>query len=162
MKRVIIIVFIMLLVGGSGIAGLMVLAFVPNPFVESHDEMAEGKDGAGAGSSGKPAYVPPDRAPMLYPLEDLVILVIIDARVIKRVYITARMVIAQGGRPAVENGLPRIESAIRERLLVYFQNHFAKHRQPDPRGIKREMVAAAKQVYGDLVSDVYLLTVFEQ
>lgn len=86
MKRVIIIVLVMLFVAGGGIAGLMVLDIVQNPVAEEED-MAEGGEGVG----GKPAFVPPERASQLYPLEDLVIPIIIDGRVIKRVYITARM-----------------------------------------------------------------------
>lgn len=161
MKRIIVIVLVLTLVLGSGFAGLIVLDVVPNPLADPEAEMAEG-EGMEGGADRKPAFVPPERAPMLYPLEDIVVPVIIDARVIKRVYITARMEIAQGNRPAVENGLPRMESRLTERLVVYFQKHFAKNRRPDPRGIKKEMVAAAQDVYGDKVSDVLLITVFEQ
>ena len=163
MKRVFVIVMIMLLVAGSAIAGLMVLEIVPNPFSEA-EEMAAGEEGAEGekGTEGGSAFIPPERAPILYPLEDMVIPVILDARISKRIYITARMEIAQGNRSAVENGLPRMESALNERLIVYFQNHFARYRRPDLRGIKREMVAAAHQVYGEMVSDVLLITVFEQ
>ncbi len=161
MKRVIIIIVVLTLVLGSGFAGLVVMDVVPNPLGDPEAEMADG-DGMGNEPRGKPAFVPPERAPMLYPLEDLVIPVILDARVIKRIYITARMEIAQGNRPAVENGLPRMESRLTERLVVYFQKHYSKNRRPDPRGIKKEMVAAAHDVYGDKVSDVLLITVFEQ
>jgi|TARA_B110000438_G_scaffold232839_1_gene228680 hypothetical protein len=51
MKRVIIIVLVMLFVAGGGIAGLMVLDIVQNPFAEEED-MAEGGEGAG----GKPVF----------------------------------------------------------------------------------------------------------
>lgn len=159
MKRIITIIVVLTLVLGSGFAGLVVMDVVPNPLGDSEAEMAEGTGGE---PRGKPAFVPPERAPMLYPLEDIVIPVILDARVIKRIYITARMEIAQGNRPAVENGLPRMESRLTERLVVYFQKHYAKNRRLNPRGIKKEMVAAAHDVYGDKVSDVLLITVFEQ
>ena len=68
MKRVIVIVTIMLLVAGSAISGLMVLDIVPNPFAEA-EEMAEGEvdDKESQGNSG---FIPPERAPILYPLED--------------------------------------------------------------------------------------------
>jgi flagellar basal body-associated protein FliL len=160
MKRVFVIVTIMLLVAGSAIAGLMVLDIVPNPFAAT-EEMAEDGEGEN-GEEGDSGFVPPERAPILYPLEDLVIPVILDARIAKRIYITARLEIAPGNRAAVENGMPRMESALNERLIVYFQNHFARYRRPDLRGIKREMVAAAQQVYGEMVADVLLITVFEQ
>ncbi len=165
MKRMLIIVMVLVLVVGSGLAGLMVIGVIPNPMADPADEMAGdagGPDGAGGMSGSKSNFTPPERAPMLYPLEDIVIPVIIDARVIKRVYITGRMQIAQGQRTPVENGLPRMESALTERLVVYFQKHYAKKRRPDLRGIKREMVAAAQQVYGDMITDVLLITVFEQ
>ena len=55
MKRVIIIVLVMLFVAGYGIAGLMVLDTVPNPFAEEKN-MAEGGERAG----GQPAFVPPE------------------------------------------------------------------------------------------------------
>jgi len=58
--------------------------------------------------------------------------------------------------------MPRFESAINQRLIVYFQEYFASNRIVDPRGIKREMQAAAQTVYGDRVVDVLLMTVFEQ
>ena len=165
MKRLLIIVVVLVLVVGSGLAGLMVIGVIPNPLADPAAEMAEeanSSGGSGGMNGGKPAFAPPERAPMLYPLEDIVIPVIIDARIIKRIYITARMEIAQGQRTPVENGLPRMESALTERLVVYFQAHFAKNRRPDLRGIKREMVAAAEQVYGDMITDVLLITVFEQ
>lgn len=160
MKRLLLIIIVMLLVVGGGIAGLMVMDIVPNPFAPSEDEMTESGDGSGDG--GKPAFVPPERASMLYPLEDLVIPVIIDGRVIKRVYITGRIEIAQGQRSSVENGIPRLESALNQRLIVYFQQHFAKNRRPNPRGIKRVMVAAAQDVYGEMVPDVLINSIFEQ
>lgn len=144
MKRLIVIVLVLTLVLGSGFAGLIVLGVVPNPLADPDAEMAEGERMEN-GASGKPAFVPPERAPMMYPLEDLIIPVIIDARVIKRIYITGRMEIAQGQRTAVENGLPRMESRLTERLVVYFQNHFAKNRRLDLRGIKKEMVAAGHE-----------------
>lgn len=162
MKRLIVIVLVMLVVVGGGIGGLMFMDIVPNPFAPAEDEMAEGGSGDGSGEGGKPAFVPPERAAMLYPLEDLVIPVIIDGRVIKRVYITGRIEIAQGNRPAVENGIPRLESELNQRLIVYFQRHFAKNRRPDPRGIKRTMVSAAQAVYGEMVPDVLLNSIFEQ
>lgn len=159
MKRLLIIIIIMLVVVGGGIGGLMYMDIVPNPFAPAEDEMSEG---GGVGDGGPPAFVPPERASILYPLEDLVIPVIMDGRVIKRVYITGRIEIAPGNRPAVENGIPRLESELNQRLILYFQNHFAVNRRPDPRGIKRVMVGAAQHVYGDMVSDVLLNSIFEQ
>lgn len=158
MKRVIIIVVVMLLVVGGGIAGMMFMDIVPNPFAPSEEEISDGE----AGDGGPPAFVPPERAPILYPLEDMAVPVIVDGRVIKRIYITARIEIVPGNRPAVENGLPRMESALNQRLIVYFQQHFTKNRRPNPRGIKRTMVAAAQEVYGEMVSDVILQSIFEQ
>ena len=158
MKRMLFIIFIMIFVAGGAVAGLMVFEIIPNPFAEDEAEIAEGSEAEGG---GKPAFVPPDRAPILYPLEDLVIPVIVDARVIKRVYITARMQIVFGNRSAVEKGLSRMENALNENLIVYFQDHFSKQRRADPRGIKKIMVKAAEEVYGSMVSDVLLLTVFE-
>lgn len=158
MGRIILIVLIMVLVAGGGIAGLIVLEIIPNPFA-AEEEVAEEEQ---LGPDGKPPFVPPERAPILYPLEDLVIPVIINGQVTKRVYITARMEIVPGNRGAVENGLSRMENALNQNLLVYFQQHFAKNRRPDPRGIKRVMVRSANEVYGEMVADVLLLTVFEQ
>ena len=165
MKRMLMIIVVLVLVVGSGVAGLVVIDVIPNPLADPAAEMAEEADsarGSGGMNGGKPTFAPPERAPVLYPLEDIVIPVIIDARVIKRIYIAARMEIAKGQRTPVENGLPRMESALTERLVVYFQKHFAKKRRPDLRGIKREMVGAAQQVYGDMITDVLLITVFEQ
>ncbi len=164
MKRILFIVFIMVFVAGGGIAGLMVLEIIPNPFATPEAEMAEDEaDASGpGGAGGDQGFVPPERAPILYSLEDLIIPVILDANVIKRVYITARLEIAPGNRAAVDNGLSRMESALNENLIVYFQDHFAKNRRLNIRGIKQVMVRSAEQVYGDMVSDVLLLTVFEQ
>lgn len=162
MKRLLFIVFVMIFVAGGGIAGLMVLEIIPNPFAPEESEMADDEGGNGAGGQAEQGFTPPDRAPILYPLEDLIIPVILDAQVIKRVYITARLEIVPGNRAAVENGLSRMESALNENLIVYFQNHFATNRRLDIRGIKRVMVRSAQQVYGEMVADVLLLTVFEQ
>lgn len=159
MKRLFVIVLVMLVVVGGGIAGLIFMDIVPNPFASSEEDMAEDTPGE---DSGEPAFVPPERAKMLYPLEDLVIPVIIDGRVIKRVYITGRIEIAQGNRPAVENGIPRLESELNQRLILHFQEHFKKNRRPNPRLIKRTMVGAAQAVYGDMVPDVLLNSIFEQ
>ena len=133
-----------------------------NPLADPAEETAEDEGNAGGMAAGKSGFTPPERAPMLYPLEDIVIPVIVDARVIKRIYVTARMAIAQGQRTPVEYGLPRMESAVNDRLVVYFQNHFAKRRRPAVRDIKRELVTAADQVYGDMINDFLLITVFEQ
>ncbi len=143
MKRLLFIVFIMIFIAGGGIAGLMVLDIIPNPFAAPEDEMAgEGteEEAAGSGEGGSGGFVPPERAPILYVLEDLIIPVILDARVVKRVYITARMEIVPGNRSDVDNGLSRMESALNENLMVYFQNHFANNRRLDLRGIKRLMM----------------------
>ena len=164
MKRLFFIVFIMIFIAGGGIAGLMVLEIIPNPFAAPEEEMAEeDSNGEGSGNEGgSSGFTPPERQPILFTLEDLIIPVILDARVVKRVYITARMEIVPGNRSAVDNGLSRMESALNENLIVYFQNHFANNRRLDLRGIKRVMMRSAEQVYGDMVSDVLLLTVFEQ
>ena len=164
MKRLLFIVFIMIFIAGGGIAGLMVLEIIPNPFAPAEEEMAEdeaeGQDQSEAGADG--GFVPPERAPILFPLEDLIIPVIIDANIVKRVYITARMEIVQDNRGAVEYGLSRMESALNENLIVYFQDHFSNNRRLDLRGIKQVMMRSSREVYGDMVSDVLLMTVFEQ
>lgn len=145
----------MLLIGGGGVFGLMYLEMIPNPFEGEEEEEA-------LPATQAPGFTPPMEAPILLPLEDLVVPVILDGRVAKRIYITARLTIARGSAGAVQNGMPRFESAINQRLIVYFQEYFASNRIVDPRGIKREMQAAAQTVYGDRVLDVLLMTVFEQ
>lgn len=122
MKRMVFIVVLMSFVASGALTGLIVLDIIPNPFADSERDMAEsgGEEGGEAGGGGTPSFVPPERALILMPLEDIVIPVIIDARVIKRVYITARMEIPRGNRSAVENGLSRMESALNENLMVYF------------------------------------------
>jgi hypothetical protein len=116
MKRVIVIVLVMLFAAGGGIAEFMVLDIVHNPFAEEED-MAEGGEGTGAG--GKLSFIPSERAPQFYPLEDLVIPIIIDGRVIKRVNITAHLKFFSGNSSAVENALSLLESTLNENLLVH-------------------------------------------
>ena len=161
MKRMLLIIFIMVFVAGGAIAALIVFEIIPNPFDLAEPQMTEQSVGTEGQASGR-SFVPPEQAPILFPLEDLNIPVILDGRMIKRVYITARIEIAPGNEAAVENGLSRFESALNENLIVYFQDHFAKRRLIDIRGIKQVMVMSSKQVYDDMVNDVLLLAVFEQ
>ena len=157
MKRVFLIVIIMLVIAGGGIFGLIYFEMIPNPFAETDSE----EEVAGPPTAA-PGFEPPGRAPVIIPLEDIIVPVILDGRVTKRVYITARIHIVQGNFALIQNGMPRFENAINQRLLSYLQEHFSKNRLIDPRGIKREMQMAAQTVYGDRVKDVLLLTVFEQ
>ena len=157
MKRLFVIVFIMLSIAGGGIFGLIYFEMIPNPFAQD-----DGEEEPAAPPTAAPDFVPPARAPVIIPLEDIIVPVILDGRVTKRVYITARIQIVQGNFALVQNGMPRFENAINQRLLVYLQEHFARNRLIDPRGIKNEMKLAAQTVYGDRVIDVLLLTVFEQ
>lgn len=157
MKRLFLIVVVMLVIAGGGIFGLIYFEIIPNPFAESESEEA-----ASGPQTAAPGFVPPERAPIILPLEDIIVPVILDGRVVKRVYITARVQLVPGNMALVQNGMPRFENAINQRLLPYLQDHFTRNRIIDPRGIKREMRAAAQTVYGDRVADVLLLTVFEQ
>jgi flagellar basal body-associated protein FliL len=158
MKRVFVIVFVMLIVAGAGVFALIYFKLIPNPF----------EAGAGANqeealpATQAPGFTPPMAAPIMLPLEDIIVPVIIDGRVVKRVYITARIQITRGSMTVIQNGMPRLENAINQRLIVYLQEYFAKNRIIDPRGVKQEMQAAAQTVYGDRVEDVLLMTVFEQ
>jgi len=158
MRRLFIIIITLLLAGGA-IAGLMLLEIIPNPFAGTEEEMANGE---GAGASGSSGFVPPEEEAVLLILEDLIIPVIINGRVIKRIYITARLAVDPLNERTVQNGLYRLENELNEKLIAYFQRHFSNNRRLDPPGIKRVMAKAAKDVYGELIIDIFLRNVFEQ
>jgi len=86
MKRLFVIVLVMLLIGGGGVFGLIYLEMIPNPFEGGGEEEEEALPATQA-----PGFTPPMEAPVLVPLEDLVVPVILDGRVAKRIYITARV-----------------------------------------------------------------------
>ncbi len=158
MKRVFLIVFVMLIVAGAGVFALIHFELIPNPFESgSAEEEADALPATQA-----PGFTPPVEAPLMIALEDIIVPVILDGRVVKRVYITSRIHIQRGTINLIQNGMPRFENAVNQRLIVYLQDYFAKNRIIDPRGIKQEMKAAAQTVYGDRVVDVLLMTVFEQ
>jgi len=153
------IIMITLLIAGGAITGLIVLEIIPNPFAGTDEEIVNTE---GAGAAGNSGFIPPEEEAVLLILEDLIIPVIINGRVIKRIYITARLAVDPANERTVQNGLYRLENELNEKLVAYFQRHFTANRRLDPPGIKRVMARAAKDVYGELIIDLFLRNVFEQ
>jgi len=173
MKRVIVILFVMLLVAGGGAGGLIMLGIVPNPF---NPKVAVNLSAAekAAAAAGKNKFQPPVAAFTLIKVPDLIIPVIENGRVQRRVFITVRIMASAktyekdikedvlGGKGDAHVGGRFIGTVIGE-LVPFFQAYFAQHDTLDLPLIKEKMVGYAKQVYGnDAIKDVLLMNAFEQ
>jgi hypothetical protein len=62
----------------------------------------------------------------------------------------------------IQARLSEYQNAVIADLVPFFQNYFLDHNTLDLPQIKERLVAHAKEVYGDQVSDVLLTNVFDQ
>jgi hypothetical protein len=108
-------------------------------------------------------FQPPLNGYALVPLDDLIVPVIINGQVTRRVYISARIVAARRDlQDAVKNRLSEYQDKVIADLVPFFQDYFLDHNMLDLAVIKEKLAKDAKQVYGEDVSDVLLTNVFDQ
>jgi hypothetical protein len=162
MKRLIVIILVLVLVAGGGAGGLIMLGIIPNPFAPAMKPSLTAAERA-AQSLDKRKFQPPLSAYKLVKMDDMIVPVILNGEVRRRVYITARIMAAgpQYGE-AVKTRLGQFQNVVIADLVPFFQNYFADHDTLDPISIKDHLRADAKQVYGDKITDVLLVNVFDQ
>src|SRR5690349_21504825 len=110
MKRLIVIILVIILVAGGGAGGLMMMGIIPNPFNPAPvGPVLTGAEKAAAELSAK-KFQPPPAALDLVKLDDMIIPVIIDGRVNRRVFIIARLVVnAPANQTPVEARLKKYQ-----------------------------------------------------
>lgn len=163
MKRAIVIILVIILVAGGGAGGLMMMGIIPNPFNPTpvHGALT-GAEKAAAELSAK-KFQPPATGLDMVKLDDMIIPVIIDGQVNRRVFIIARLVVsAPANQTPVEDRLRLYQDAVLRDLVPFFQKYYLDHDAVGAELVKQRLVAAAKTVYGDMVSDVLLINVFDQ
>lgn len=164
MKRVIVIVLILILIliAGGGAGALIMLGIVPNPFAPPQKEMTAFEKAAS--DADKKKFQPPLTAYVLIKFnDDMIIPVIVNGQLKKRVYLTGRLMArAPDAKAAIEGKMGRFQNEVIGDLLPFFQTYFETHDTVDLQMLKDRLVLHAKKVYGDDVKDVLLTNVFEQ
>lgn len=162
MKRIIVILLILILVAGGGAGALIMLGIVKNPFAPPQVEMSAAEKAADAADKKK-FQPPPTNYTLIKFTHDLIIPVLIDGEVKKRVYLTGRIVASSAGsKAAIEGGMNRFLNDVIGDLVPFFQTYFQTHENVDLKLLKEKLVEHAKKVYGADAQDVLLTNVFEQ
>lgn len=164
MKRIIVIILVILLVAGGGAGGLIMMGIIPNPFNPAPQGPAmTDAEKAAAELATKKKFQPPAAAFDLVKLDDMIVPVIIDGRLTRRVFLIARLrVDAPANVTTVENKLRPYQDAVLRDLIPFFQNYYVTRDAVDAVSVKERLTASAKQVFGDMVPEVLLINVFEQ
>ncbi len=161
MKRFIVILLVLILVGGGGAGGLIMMGVLPNPFNPDASALFESMEETEGGRAGD--FEPPSAALQLVRVNDMIVPVIIDGRLVRRISMTLRLVAANAGtKSLVEDNLPLYQDRLVKELVPYFQTHFRSNDLIDIRDLKRFLKAQADAVYGDLVIAVLLTNAFQQ
>ena len=162
MKRVIVIIMVLLLVAGGGAGGLIMLGIVPNPFNPKPVEMSAAE--AAAAEASKHKFQPPTAAYSLVKVPDMIIPVIMNGRVERRVFITCRLMsTAKEHEKDIKDNLKHFQGEVVTDFVPFFQTYYAKHDSLDLALIKQKLLAHAKEVYGDdVIKDVLLINMFDQ
>lgn len=162
MKRIIVILLILILVAGGGAGALIMLGIVKNPFAPPQAEMSAAEKAAA--EADKKKFQPPTTNYTLIKFtHDLIIPVLIDGQVKKRVYLTGRIMAATPAAKAnIEGGMNRFLNEVIGDLVPFFQTYFQTHDTIELGLLKQKLVTHAKAVYGADAQDVLLINVFEQ
>jgi len=163
MKRAIVIILIMILVAGGGAGGLIMLGIVPNPFNPKIEVPMTAAEKAAAELEERNKFKPPSAAYVLVKMDDMVVPVIIDGQVQRRVLLIARLMAgAASDKDFVEANMNRFQDAVLNDLVPYFQSYFTTRDMVDAVAVKTRLVKSAKAVFGERIQDVLLINVFEQ
>ena len=160
MKKFIIILIVILVVAGGGAGGLVMLGIVRNPFMKAPPMDAVAAAAAEADAKAT-AYKGPIEALTLVKPPDMVIPVILNGSVAKRIYINMRLDVKAADKARVQAELARFESNLLQDMVPYFQTYFEKRDVIDVMEIKKKLNSHAQKVYGEAVNQVLLLNVFE-
>ena len=159
MKKLIIIIVVILVVAGGGAGGLVMLGIVRNPFMKPPPMDAVAAAAAEADAKAT-AYKGPTEALTLVKPPDMVIPVIANGTVTKRIYINMRLDVKTADKARVQAELARFESNVLQEMVPYFQTYFEKRDVIDVMEIKKKLNSHAQKVYGEAVNQVLLLNVF--
>lgn len=161
MKRFVVILLVLILVGGGGAGGLIMMGVVPNPFNPEGEDFFSNAGNTADGE--KSNFKPPTSAFQQVKVTDMVVPVIMNGQLVRRVSITVRLVVYEAGnKTLVEDNLPYFQSILVRELVPYFQAHFRNNDVVNLPDIKRVLRAQSERVYGELVADVLLVNVFQQ
>lgn len=164
MKRAIVIILVILLLSGGGAGGLMMMGLIPNPFNPApHGPALTEAEKAAAELAAKTKFKPPTTSFDLVKLDDMIIPVIIEGRVTRRVFIIARLRVDKPVNvTAVESRLGPYQDAVLRDFIPFFQKYYLSADSVDALVVKERLTAAAKKIYGEMVPEVLLINVFEQ
>ena len=162
MKRVIVIIMVLLLVAGGGAGGLIMLGIVPNPFNPKGVELSAAEQAAAEASKHK--FQAPTAAFALVKVPDMIIPVIMNGRVERRVFITCRLMSsAKEHEKDIKDGVKHFQGEVVSDFVPFLQTYYAQHDTLDLLLIKEKLLGHAKHVYGDgIIQDVLLINVFDQ
>ncbi len=161
MKRFIVILLVLILVGGGGAGGLIMMGVVPNPFDPEGGGFFSADDDAAVSTERK--FKPPSSALQLVKVNDMVVPVIINGRLVRRISVTVRLVVGEASnKTLVQENLPLYQDILVQELIPYFQAYFYNHDIVDIKEVKKLLMEQSKKIYGDLVTDVLLINVFQQ
>jgi hypothetical protein len=165
MRKIIIIVLVLLVVAGGGAGGLGMLGVVRNPFKPPppvHVPDAVERAAAEADARAKAnAFHAPQAALSLVKAGDILVPVISTDGSKREVFVTARLVAVPADKALVTDQVPRFIDAVLSDLIPYFQDYFQNHDLVDLPAVKKKLVRHAHDIYGNSVTDVLLVNVFE-
>jgi hypothetical protein len=164
MKRAIVIILVILLLAGGGAGGLMMMGLIPNPFNPApHGAALTEAEKAAAELTAKKKFQPPTTGFDLVKLDDMIVPVIMEGQVTRRVFIIARLRVDKPVNvTGVEAKLRLYQDAVLRDFIPFFQKYYLTADSVDAVIVKERLTAAAHRVYGDMVPEVLLINVFEQ
>jgi hypothetical protein len=161
MKRFIVTLFVLILIGVGGAGGLIMIGVMPNPFSPEGGGMFS--DSGEAADAMKSNFVPPSSPLQLVEVSETVVPVIMNGRLVRRVSLSVRLRVNEPENKAlVKDNLPHYQDIMVQELMPYFQIHFRNNGVVDIRDVKRLLVEQADRIYGELVTDVLIMNVFQQ
>lgn len=161
MKRLIVIILVILLVAGGGAGGLMMMGIIPNPFNPTPQGHLTDAEKAAQELKAK-KFQGPTAAFNLIKLDDMIIPVIIEGHVTRRVFIIARLMVDKPANESTVEGRVRLyQDAVMRDLVPFFQKYFLENDALSAIVVKERLKMSAKKVYGDMIEDVVLINVFD-
>ena len=137
------------------------MGVVPNPFSSEGGGLFS--LGGGTDDGMKSNFKPPTSALQLVKVGDMIVPVIMNGRLVRRVSVTVRLVVDEAGNKSlVEDNLPHYQDILVRELVPYFQTYFRNNDVVNLADVKKVLVAQSERIYGDLVADVLLMNVFQQ
>ncbi len=158
MKKLIIILLVLLVVALGGAGGLVMLGIVQNPF-KPPEASAEAKPtGPELSPSGLKV---PTEALVQQKVPDMIVPVILSGGVQRRISVSIRLVTNNAAKAKVQAELPKYQDALLNNLILYFQDYFVKNDELNVDIVRKRARDTAAKVYGEDVSDVLLVNVFD-